>query len=107
MSEYGYKRKRGLQDSPAGLSKMSMALNRLEAIKKELDGVEKLEDELYYNVSDNVLALENILKSDKKEVHMVPCIGAIVNNVAESNDFFDRYRSRPRGGWCHEETPDF
>ena len=41
MPERGHKRKRSLQDSHVGLSKMRMALDRLEALKEELDGIEE------------------------------------------------------------------
>jgi hypothetical protein len=44
---------------------MRMALNRLEALKEELDGIEETEEELH-TILDHVLALENILKGAKK-----------------------------------------
>ncbi|KAF8965485.1 hypothetical protein BDZ97DRAFT_1658993 [Flammula alnicola] len=71
MSQRGHKRKRSLQDSesPVDLSKMRMALNRLEALKEELDGIEETEEELR-TISDHVLALENILKGAKKPVYL-------------------------------------
>ncbi|KAF8141943.1 hypothetical protein EV363DRAFT_1392347 [Boletus edulis] len=47
MSEHTHKRKRSLQDSNVDISKMRMALNRLEALK---------------SISEHVLALENILE---------------------------------------------
>jgi len=56
-----------LQDSPIDLSKMRMALNRLESLKQELDGIEETEEELH-TILDHVLALENILKGAKKPV---------------------------------------
>ncbi|KAF8961191.1 hypothetical protein BDZ97DRAFT_1921569 [Flammula alnicola] len=65
MSQRGHKRKRSLQDSPVDLSKMRMALNRLEALTEELDGIEETEEELR-TILDHVLALENILKGAKK-----------------------------------------
>ncbi|GLB44047.1 hypothetical protein LshimejAT787_1502310 [Lyophyllum shimeji] len=65
MSERTHKRKRSLQDSTVDLSKMRMALSRLEALKEELDGIEETEEELH-NISEHVLALENILKGAKK-----------------------------------------
>ncbi|KAF5367351.1 hypothetical protein D9615_010293 [Tricholomella constricta] len=65
MSERGHKRKRSLQDSTDNLSKIRMALSRLEALKKEVDGIEATEDELHA-ISEHVLALENILKGAKK-----------------------------------------
>ncbi|KIJ42161.1 hypothetical protein M422DRAFT_60388 [Sphaerobolus stellatus SS14] len=66
MSERGHKRKRSLQDSSVDLSKMRMALNRLEALKEELDGIEETEEELQ-TISDHVLALETILKGAKNQ----------------------------------------
>ncbi|KAG6853041.1 hypothetical protein C0991_007297 [Blastosporella zonata] len=65
MRESTHKRKRSLQDSTIGLSKMGMALNRLAALKEELDGIEETEDELN-SISEHVLGLENILKSQFK-----------------------------------------
>jgi hypothetical protein len=52
-----------------------MALNRLEALKEELDGIEETEEELH-TISNHVLrlALENILKGAKKPVHCIPRI---------------------------------
>ena len=67
MSERGHKRKRSLQDSIVDLSKMRMALSRLDALKEELDGIEETEVELH-TISEHVLALENILKGAKKPV---------------------------------------
>ena len=67
MSERGHKRKRSLQDSPVDLSKMRMALNRLEALKEELDGIEETEEELH-TILEHVVTLENILKGAKKRV---------------------------------------
>jgi hypothetical protein len=49
---------------------MRMALNRLEALKVELDGIEETEEELH-TISDHVLALENILKGAKKPVRCI------------------------------------
>ena len=59
------KRKRSLQDTTVGLSKMRMMLNHLEDLKEELDGIEETEEELH-TMQEHVLALENILKSAKK-----------------------------------------
>ncbi len=67
MSERSHKRKRSLQDSTVDLSKMSMALTRLEALKDELEGIEETEAELR-TISEHVLALENILRGAKKPV---------------------------------------
>ncbi|KAF8068651.1 hypothetical protein FPV67DRAFT_1780144 [Lyophyllum atratum] len=44
---------------------MRMALKCLEALKGELNGIEETEEELH-NISEHVLALENILKGTKK-----------------------------------------
>jgi len=63
--ERTHKRKRSLQDSTVDLSKMRMALNRLESLKEELYGIEETEEELQ-TITDHVLALENILKGAKK-----------------------------------------
>ncbi|KAG6374753.1 hypothetical protein JVT61DRAFT_4129 [Boletus reticuloceps] len=65
MSEHTHKRKCSLQDSTVDISKMRMVLNRLEALKVELEGVEETEEELH-SISEHVLALENILKGAKK-----------------------------------------
>ena len=59
--ERTHERKRSLQDSNVDLSKMGMALNRLESLKEELYGIEETEEELQ-TITDHVLALENILK---------------------------------------------
>jgi hypothetical protein len=67
MSERTQKRKRSLQDSTVDLSKMRMALNRLETLKEELDGIEEMEEELH-TISEHVLALESILQGAKKPV---------------------------------------
>lgn len=67
MPEPSHKRKRSLQDSPVDLSKMKVALHRLNALKEELDGVEETEAELGA-VMEHVAALEEILNSAKKPV---------------------------------------
>lgn len=106
MSERGHKRKRSLQDSPVDLSKMRMALNRLEALKEELDGIEETEEELH-TISDHVLALENILKGAKKPVsYIFLALYPIINDAPES-DFLNRCSRRPQEGWRHEETSRF
>ena len=59
-----HKRKRSLQDSTdstIGLSRMRMALNRLDALKAELDEIEQTEEEMLA-ISEHVLELENILR---------------------------------------------
>ncbi|KJA14949.1 hypothetical protein HYPSUDRAFT_149754 [Hypholoma sublateritium FD-334 SS-4] len=65
MSERGHKCKRSLQDSPIGLSKMRVALNRVDALQAELDGIQVTEERLH-SVSKHVLALEGIVKGAKK-----------------------------------------
>ena len=64
-----HKRKRSLQDSTVDLSKMRMALNRLEALKEELDGIEETEDELCI-VLKHITAVEDTLKGAKKETSL-------------------------------------
>lgn len=89
MSERGHKRKRSLQDSPIDVSKMRMALNRLDALKAELDGIQETEEELD-GISKHVLALEDILKGAKKPVRpMSVATWSITNDIVES-DFLDR-----------------
>ena len=70
MSERTHKRKRSLQDSPVDLSKMRMALHRLEALRAELDDIEETKEELD-GISKHILALEKILKGAKKPVRCV------------------------------------
>lgn len=67
MSERPRKRKRSLQDSTVDMSKIRMALNHLETLKEELDGIEETEEELRA-ISKHVTALEDILKGAKKLV---------------------------------------
>ena len=67
MSERSHKHKRSLQESTADLSKMRVALNRLEALKEELDGIKETEEELH-SILAHVTALEDILKGAKKPV---------------------------------------
>jgi hypothetical protein len=59
-----------LRDSHVDLSKMRVALNRLEALREELDGIEETDEELQ-TISNHVLALENILKGAKKPVRCI------------------------------------
>lgn len=47
-----------------------MALNRLDALKAELDGIEETEEELD-TISKHVVALEDILKGTKKSVRPI------------------------------------
>ena len=49
---------------------MRMALNRLEALKEELDGIEETEEELL-TISEHVATLEDILKGAKKPVSCI------------------------------------
>ncbi|KAF9811062.1 hypothetical protein IEO21_06691 [Rhodonia placenta] len=65
MSERSHKRKRSLQDSPVDLSKMVMALNRLDVLKSELDGIQETKEELD-SITKHVSALEDILRGAKK-----------------------------------------
>ena len=85
MSERGHKRKRSLQDSPIDVSKMRMALNRLDALKAELDGIQETEEELD-GISKYVLALEDSLKGAKKPVRPISIAAwPITNDIAESD----------------------
>lgn len=70
MSERSHKRKRSLQDSPVDLSKMVMALNRLDVLKSELDGIQETKEELD-SITKHVSALEDILRGAKKPVRSV------------------------------------
>lgn len=102
MSERIHKRKRSLQDSTV-LLKMRMALNRLDALKGELDGIEETEAEELH-ISEHFLALENILKDAKKPVcYLFLALCAIVINDAPEN----RCIRRPEEGWRQEETSRF
>jgi hypothetical protein len=65
--EHTHKRKRSLQDSTVDLLKMRMALNRLESLKEELNGIEETEEKLQ-TITKHVHALENILRGEKKPV---------------------------------------
>ena len=81
MSERIHKRKRSLQDSTV-LLKMRMALNRLDTLKGELDGIEETEAEELH-ISEHFLALENTLKDAKKPVcYLFLALCAIVINDA-------------------------
>jgi len=61
--------KRSLRDTPVNLSKMRIALNRLTALKEELDGIEETEKEME-SVMEHVNALEEILSRAKKPVRI-------------------------------------
>jgi hypothetical protein len=90
MSESGHKRKRSLQDSRVDLSKMRMALNRLDALREELERIEETEEEMQ-SISDHVLALENILRGAKKPVCIkLLLLWAVVDDAPES-DILERY----------------
>ncbi|EED77110.1 predicted protein [Postia placenta Mad-698-R] len=65
MSECSHKHKRSLQDSPVDLSKIIMALNRLDVLKSELDGIQETQAELD-SITKHVSALEVILRGAKK-----------------------------------------
>ncbi|KAH9176696.1 hypothetical protein EDB89DRAFT_1939432 [Lactarius sanguifluus] len=68
MLEPTLKRKRSLlQDSTVGPSRMRTALNCLEALKKELDGIEETEEALHIAL-EHVHKVEDILKDVKKPV---------------------------------------
>lgn len=67
MSETSHKRKRSLQDSTIDMSKVRMTLNRLDALKEELDGIEETEGEVE-NITRHVATLEEILRGVKKPV---------------------------------------
>jgi hypothetical protein len=89
MSERGHKPKRSLQDTPVDLSKIRVALNLLDALKAELDGIQETEEELD-SISKHVLALEDILKGAKKPVRPMSIASwPITNEIAESH-FLDR-----------------
>ena len=77
-------RKRSLQDSTVDLSKMRMALNRLESLKEELYGIEETEEELQ-TITDHVLALENILKGANRMCFL--CSLSYVSGVGSRFDF--------------------
>ena len=106
LMERTHKRKRSLQDSPVDLSKMRMALHRLESLKEELSGIEETEEELQ-TITDHVLALEIILRSAKKPVRCnFLALCAVINHPPEG-DLLDCCIGRPQDGWRHEETSRF
>jgi hypothetical protein len=108
MSERTHKRKRSLQDSTVDLSKMRMALNRLEALKEELDGIEETEEELR-TISEHFTALEDILKGAKKPVCCISLTLSVIiidSDALESN-FLNRFIRRPQEGRRQEETSRF
>ena len=94
MSERGHKRKRSLQDSPIDVSKMRMALNRLDALKAELDGIQETEEELD-GISKHDLALEDILTGAMKPVRPIYIAAwPITNDIAESDFLLGQKTSR-------------
>lgn len=102
-----HKRKRSLQDSTIDLSKMRMALNRLDALKAELDGIEETEEEMLA-ISEHVLELENILRGAKKPVCCIflAFCASVIDDAPESNLLYCHIR-RPQEGWHQEETSQF
>jgi hypothetical protein len=69
---------------------MRMALNRLDALKEELEGIEETEEEMQ-SISDHVLVLENILRGAKKPVcTKLLLIWAVFNDAPES-DILDHH----------------
>ncbi|SRR6266550_4845511 len=109
MPERTHKRKRSLQDSTVDLSKMRMAVNRLEALKEELDGIEETEEELR-TISEHVTALEDILVKGAKKlvccIFLTLCAIMVIDDALESN-FLNRFIRRPQEGWRQEETSRF
>lgn len=79
-----HKRKRSLQDSPVDLTKMKMAMQRVQALREELAGIEETEGEMEALVT-HVNSLEEILRSAKKPVRaflLVTGRGRIVANAS-------------------------
>ena len=66
-STKSHKRKRSLQDSPVDLTKMKMAMQRVQALREELAGIEETEGEMEALMT-HVNSLEEILCSAKKPV---------------------------------------
>ena len=66
-STKSHKRKRSLQDSPVDLTKMKMAMQRVQALREELAGIEETESEMEALMT-HVNSLEEILRSAKKPV---------------------------------------
>jgi hypothetical protein len=62
-----HKRKRSLQDTPVDLTKMTVAIQRVQALKEELADVEETEVEMQA-LMIHVTSLEEILRSAKKPV---------------------------------------
>ena len=66
-STRNHKHKQSLQDSPVDLTKMIMAMQRVQALKEELAGIEETEGEMEALMT-HVNSLEEILRSAKKPV---------------------------------------
>ena len=66
-STKSHKRKRSLQDSPVDLTKMKMAMQRVQALREELADIEETEGEMEALMT-HVNSLEEILRSAKKPV---------------------------------------
>lgn len=79
MAERVHKRKRSLEDSIVNLSKMRMALNCLETLKEELDGIEETQAEIK-EIWQHVRTLEVILQGAKKQVYLLPIPRTIGNS---------------------------
>lgn len=62
-----HKRKRSIQDTPADLTKMQLARQRLSVLQEELSGIEETEKEME-EIMKHVDALESILSSTKRLV---------------------------------------
>ncbi|KAI0344376.1 hypothetical protein BDW22DRAFT_1427977 [Trametopsis cervina] len=80
MSEPRYKRKRSLQESSVDISKMRVALDRVKALKQELEGIEETENEME-QVMKHIAALEDILSTSKKSVCLFICIQPYLTNL--------------------------
>ncbi|KDQ55015.1 hypothetical protein JAAARDRAFT_134414 [Jaapia argillacea MUCL 33604] len=85
----GHKRKRSLQESTVDLTKMTMALQRLNSLKEELDGIEETEQEMGA-VMEHVEALEEILNIAKKPVLELLKLGVTRKRLVFSSDKLDR-----------------
>jgi hypothetical protein len=62
-----HKRKWSLQDTPVDLTKMKMAMQRVQALREELSGIEEMEGEMEALMT-HVNDLEEIFHSAKKPV---------------------------------------
>jgi DNA primase large subunit len=86
------KRKRSLHDTPVDLTKMQLAKLRLHALQEELSGIEETTEEM-----DQILvhleALQDILGTTKKLVHVVFIPGYFPNMATCRNSDFPPYRT--------------